>query len=290
MINTPYASNSFQHHRFDKTGREIRLLEIDQRLVRMDDGVYAVPYGVTSFPPFNLFLTKEQVPSLETDIVVDGRLFLKADNTPARRDIYEFYLMVATLMKDWMAGNRKDLLHTTDLLMRFYSQWFRNTVSGRMGLDLSQTLVIQAVGVVFFIKQFDQDISDDLLLKRAVRVIPGVDMYGLLDLLGGSIRDIKTLSDVMEWIREIFDSPRTSSLTNAYATIAFSRTWGPAFKEMSLAAVEYPPIFAAMCYHSIRSSGFLRTDLGQWLKKSIRPNDTTEYVRSIDMLLRRNKM
>lgn len=283
-MNTPYSSTFFNKYTFSKIANVVRMLEIDESLVKMEDGIYAIPYGESRIPPLTLPLTKKEIPTLVCDVVVDGRHFLKASNEPARKDIYDFNLLLALLTRDWMRGNKRDLLQVTPLFHKFYSQWFRNTLSGRLGLDFAQVFKIQAIGAITFLKYFD-DYSDDVLASRASRVLPGTDDFTLLNTFGGEFPDAKTFPETLEWIRESIDSPRASSLSLAYGTVAFSRTWGPAFKEVSLCAVEYPPVFAAMCYHSLKSNGFIRTDLGQFLKKTVRTAESTEFVRSMDMLI-----
>lgn len=285
MFNTPYQTSSFKNHTFDRTGSVIRMLEIDDRLVRLDNGIYAIPYGEASIPPFSLPITKQEVPNLNADVVVDGRTFLKSDNTPAREDTKDFYLNTSILTRDWMNGNRKDLLQTTTKLHKFYTDWFRNTISGRLGLDMSQTFKIQAIGAIYFLKLIDENYSDEILARRASRVLPAMDYITLLDTFEGEFPQVRDLNDVMEWIRQALDSPRANALTLPYAQLAVAMTWGPAFKEISLAAVEYPPIFASMCYQSLRNSAFLRSNLGQYLKKSVRPNETLEFIKEMTILL-----
>lgn len=291
MFNSPYQTSGFTNHTFDKTGRSIRKLEIDGTLIKMtpSGNIVAVPPGVTEFPPFSMFLTKDQIPHLEADVVIDGRGFLNADGHPTKKEVYEFYLTTALLIVKWMDGGKSDLLSAGgDFLTKIYSQWVRNSISPRLGLDFNQTYRIQAVAAVYFIQQSvpitnnSNGSTVDRVVTRASRALPTTDPVSLLDTFNDVIPPLNSLEDALAWMREMVDTTRAVGLNSAMARTALGRAWTMAYRDISNAAIEYPPIFASMVYHSLKGAGFVRTDLGEMLKRTVRGNDGSNFVKTID--------
>lgn len=298
MFNSPYQTSGFQSHLFDKTGKGIRKLEIEGELIKLTPGgnIVAVPPGVVEFPPFHMFLTKDQIPHLEADVVIDGRGFLTAEGKPSKLDTYNFYVMTSQMIVQWMKGEKSDLLSAGgDFLTKMYGQWIRNSLSHRIGLDFNQTYRVQAAAVVFYIQQHiplttNSNGNDvDRIVVRASRALPTTDPISLMAVFSDNVPPLTTLVDVLQWMQELIGSVRGTGLSVALARTALGRAWTMGYRDVSNAAIEYPPIFASMVYHSLKSSGFVRTELGDMLKRSARGNDAANFIKSIDRYLADNR-
>lgn len=294
MINSPYQTTAFGKHVFDKTASLVRRLEIDGKLVKVtgDGSVMSIPKQSTEVPPFGLWLTREEVPTMNASVVFDGRAFLKEDGTPAKADTYAFFKDAGILIRNWVRHGSGDLKDTGgDFLVKVFSQWMRNGLTARLGVDIGQVYLVQAVMAIYYLQlhtpltsnSSGQDV--DRILNRAARVLPATDPITLLDRLGGHIEPLATLEDAIDWIRKLSDSPRMEGLTMALARTTVARAWPYTYKEVSSAAVEYPPIFAAMVYHTLKNSGFIRTELGDLIKKSVRGNESLTFIKSMERYL-----
>lgn len=294
MFISPYQTTAFGKHVFDKTSTLVKRLEIDDKLVKVtpDGSVMSIPKSSTDIPPFGLWLTREEVPTLNAQVVFDGRSFLKEDGTPAKLDVYTFFKQAGILTRNWVAtgtGELKDV--GGDFLVKIFSQWMRNSLTARLGLDITQVYLVQAVMAIYYIQLHTPLTSNsnggdvDRILNRAARALPATDPVTLLDRLGGFIEPLRSIEDAVNWIRRLSDSPRMEGLTMALVRTAVTRAWPFAYKEVTSASVEYPPIFAAMVYHSLKSSGFVRTELGDLLKKTVRGNESISFVKSMERYL-----
>lgn len=294
MFDSPYQTSGFSSHLFDKTGRGIRKLEIEGELIKLTPAgnIVAVPPGVVDFPPFYMFLTKDQIPHLEADVVIDGRGLLTSEGKPSKLDAYNFYLKTAELIVRWMKDDRSDLLSVGgDFLTKMYGQWLRNAISSRLGLDFNQTYRVQAAATVFYIQQHiplttnsnGRDV--DRVVVRASRALPSTDPLSLMSVFSDNVPPLNTLVEMLQWTQELIDSVRASGLSVALARTALGRAWPVAYRDISNAAIEYPPVFASMVYHSLKSSGFVRTELGDMLKRSARGNDGTNFIKNVDRYL-----
>lgn len=295
MYITPYQTSAFGKFVFDKTGSVVRRLEIDEQLIKLDPSgkILAIPRSVVDIPPFTMWLTKEEIPGLKTNVVVDGRPFLKEDGTSAKADVSNFYILGGGLISNWMENGSSDIRAVGgDFLIKLYAQWMRNGLTQRLGLDFSQTYLVQAVMTIFYLQLHTPLTTNssgqevDRILNRAARTLPSTDPMTLLDRLGGELVPLNTLEEALAWCREISESPRMEGLTLALARTVVGRAWPIQYREVSNAAVEYPPLFAAMVYHSLKSRGFIRTELGDMIKKSVRPQDATNFTNSMDRLLK----
>lgn len=294
MFETPYQTTPFKNNVFEKTGRGIRHLEIENKLVTLspDKSITAVPHGVTDFPPFTLFMTKKEIPTLECDVVIDGRLVLKADHSPVKDDVFSFYMNSAKMIKKWQQDDRSQLLRMGgSLLPKLYGQWVKNTIARLLKLDFQQSLVLQAASIVFFLQQVEPLTTNstgsdmDRLLNRTSNALPRIDVYTVSNLLKNDIPILNTLGDLANWVKVLLDTPRTEPLTETYIRLALIRTWPTAYREIMLAALEYPPLFATSVQSSMRSASFIRTELGELIKASVKSQDAHHFVKSLDTYL-----
>lgn len=294
MYLTPLQTSAFNKYTFKKTASDLRTLEIDDSLFTIDSRhqIVGIPRSAKDVPPLPLWLTKLEAPNLNANIVIDTRSYIKEDNTPAKQDVADFYLLGAKLINIWMGGGQGDIKDAGgDFLVKVYGQWTRNALTQRIGLDIDQVYLVQAVMVIFYLQQHEPITNNssgsqiDRLLNRAARALPSTDPSILSERLNDIIKPLETLEDALNWIRELAETPRMESLTLALARTVIGRVWPMQYLAVSNAAVEYPPVFAAMVYHTLKSRNFIRSELGDLLKKTVRANEADNFVRSMDRLL-----
>lgn len=296
MYLTPLQTSAFSKFVFKQTASDLRRLEIDEGLYTIDSkrSIMGIPRSVKDIPPLPLWITKLEAPNLNANIVIDTRSYMKEDNTPAKKDVADFYILGAKLIDVWMNEGQNDVKEVGgDFLIKVYGQWTRNALTQRIGLDIDQVYIVQAVMVIFYLQQHEaitnnsSGVQIDRILNRAARALPVTDPSILMERLGDEVRPLNSLEDALNWIRDLAETPRMEALTLALARTVIGRVWPMQYLSVSNAAVEYPPVFAAMVYHTLKSRNFIRTELGDLLKKTVRANEADNFVRSMDRLLSR---
>lgn len=294
MFYSPYQTTAFVNYRFNKLSQTLRQLEIQEQLISIEgpSRLKAVPPTVKDIVPFTLWLTPNEIPSMNSEVIVDGRPFLKHDGSVSNQSLYELYRDGATIINRWINGKAYDVMSAAgDLAVKIYSQWFRNAMTQRLNLDFGDTYLVQAVGAIFFIQQGNPLTNNssgsdvDRILTKAARALPMTDLLTLSQRVG-DVPPLSTLEDAVEWIKELIQSPRIESLTMPLARQASLNIWPGQYKEMSAAAVEYPPVFILMIYYSIKSRGFVHSTLGDLVKKNVKQNDALNFIRSMDTFFR----
>lgn len=295
MFITPYATTPFKMHTFDKTGQGIRRLEMNNELINLvpDGSIKAVPHGVTEFPPFTLFVTQEQVPTLTTDVVVDGRLLLKKDKTPVNTTVLDFYLKSAKLIILWREQEKRSDFHRMggDVLPKLYGQWIRNSVSSKLQLDFQHQMMLQAAAVVFYFQlihpiTYDSSGQDvDRILTKTARALPRITPDTLHSWFGDTLPVLNNIHDFIAWVKVLINNPRIEGFTESLLKISLLRTWPYQYRDAINAAIEYPPLFTSIIYSSMLSVGFIRTDIGELIKKTMKSDEISFFTKTVDRFL-----
>lgn len=295
MFETPYQTTPCRRFLLDKAAVGVRKLEIDDELLTspgMIAGVKIIPPGKGDFPPFSQPLTKTQVPTMEADVVIDGRQLLRADGQAVKLDTLNHAILTANLTSMWINGGpsfRKDMLNLGDFPARVFGQWLSQALTLRLSLDMAQAAMLRAATVVYYIQLFQPlpdnatDDDRDKILIRAVRSIPGMDYDTLLGVLG-TIPQLKDISDYVEFVKKVIDSPRTEQLNVSLIYIALGFSWGPQYREAVAVALEYPPVFFALVTTTCKQRSYSKTGLGKIIERVVKRDDDREFVKNVGHL------
>lgn len=294
MFITPFQTTPCSRFVLDKLATGIRRLEIDRRLVSngdMPSGVFAVPPGVIEFQPFMQPVTRIEIPTLEAEVVFDGRPLLRADQTPTKMDAWHHAVLTASLTKQWVSdpGFRRDLLNAGDVAGKAFVAWLSGAIGLRLGLDFGQIALVRACAAVYYIQLFgalDEHSSTaeaDRLLVRASRYLPGVDAHTLSTVIG-KLPALHNITDFVEWVKKVLDSPRSEQLTVALLYISLGYSFGPAYRESVAVALEYPPVFSALVYTAMKERSYSKTGLGNVIERLGQRGNDRDYPKNIDHL------
>lgn len=295
MFETPYQTTPCRRFLLDKAAVGVRKLEINGELLTspgMNAGVKIVPPGKGDFPPFAQPLTKTQIPTLESDVVLDGRQLLRADGQAVKLDTLNHAILTANLTALWITGGlafRKDMLNLGDFPAKVFGQWLSQALTLRLSLDLGQAAMLRAVTVVYYIQLFQPlpenatDDDRDKILVRAVRSIPGVDYDTLLSVLG-PIPRMNELADYVAFVKKVIDSPRTEQLDVSLIYTALGYSWGPQYREAVAVALEYPPVFFALVTTTCKQRSYSKTGLGKIIERVVKRDDDREFVKNVNHL------
>lgn len=295
MFTTPFQTTPCARFVLDKIAAGIRRLEIDRRLIApegMPSGILAVPPGVIEFQPFHQPLTRHEIPSLEAEVVIDGRSLLRADQTPAKLDAWGHAVLTAVLTKAWMSDPafHRDLLNAGDIAGKVFVAWVSGAIGLRLGLDFGQIALVRACSAIYYIQLFgpltehSSPSDTDRLLVRACRYLPGVDAHTLSTAVG-TIPPLNNITDFVAWIKQVLNSPRSEQLTVALLYIALGFSFGPAYRESVAVALEYPPVFSALVYTAMKERSYSKTGLGTVIERLGQRGNDRDFPRNIDHLI-----
>lgn len=296
MFETPYQTTPCMRFSLEKEAIGVRKLEIDDELLQVPGahtGVLMVKPGTGNFPPFQQPLTKREIPTLEADLVIDGRQLLRADGQPVKQDVFNHAVVTANLTLMWMKNEesiRKDMLNLGDFPAKVFGQWLGQALSLRLSLDLGQAALLRAVTSIYYIQMYEPlpenptDDDRDKILVRAVRSTPGVDYETLLSILG-TIPRLNNLSDYIEYVKKVLDTPRTGGLNISLIYTALGYSWGPQYREAVAVALEYPPIFLALVYTTCKQHSYTKTGLGKVIERVVYRENDKEFVKNVNHLL-----
>lgn len=297
MFKSPYQTSVFSSYQFKKTGGEIRRLEIDGELVNInpEGTIKATPLSAVNFPPFNMMVTKEEIPTLETDIVLDGRHLLRPNGAPQKPETYEFFQVASELTRRWLTetGPGEVLSYGGDFAVKMYGLWLSSGLSRRLALDFGQTLKLQAMASIYY-QQLHGALDNkgdntgqgiDRLLNRTARTLPGIDAHSLLQMLDDDIPVLENNQDFVDWVKSVMNSPRVDVLTTKFLYLELGSAWWPQYRDMTLSAIEFPPTFLAMVYMSVKHRSFTKTRMGEMIKNRARTNETKPFLTAVNQLL-----
>lgn len=294
MFDTPYQTTPCSRFVLDKIAMGVRKLEINESLVSVPgvDGIKLVPTGVTEFQPFLQPITRVDVSTLETSVVIDGRSLLRPDGSPVRVDQFQHTILNAKLIKLWSEGDasvRRDFLSVGDFATKSFVAWLAGAIALRLGLDLGQTAILRALTTIYYLQLHETPgstpLDQDRLFIRAARSLPGIDPVSLRVSIG-DLPKLETITDYVKWVKAVINSPRTEDLTVGFIYIAIGFSYGPAYREAVTVALEYPPTFIAMVYTALNDRGYSKTALGKVIEKIISRDNHKEFLKNTNLLIK----
>lgn len=301
MFTTPMQTTPARNYNMQLTVAGIRMAEINDELVSHTDplgfDLKFVPPGNNDFPPFNQPLTKLEIPALSgTDIVVDGRSFLRAkEHTPLKEDTYRFFVNYASFVDKWMkdpVGFPRRLVNNSDYHIKMFATWLTNEVGRRLALDPIQLAKLRMVFTVHYIQMttdlLKTDTSKDAqmqIVTKASRTIPRSSPILAYEMLGDEIPYLSNITDTMEWAKRILDTPRTDMLNIGFLYSLVAMSTFPSLRETITVALEYPPAFILLIHGALTERGINKTQLGKTLMSNKDRSAETHFLRMVNSIL-----
>lgn len=296
MFETPYQTTPCSRYDLSNTLSSVREMEIRNELVPVPGypNIKMVPPGLYKFQPFQQPITKIELPSMEADIIIDGRQLLRQSGQPVRTDVFDHVVLTALLTKFWYQGSaadKKELINTGPFLPRAFIQWVTKTVTQKLQFDFVQASMLRALTAIYYV-QLHGPLMDpnnaaevDKILTRAARYLPAQTSITLGRAVGDLV-PLHNISDYVAWVLKVIDSPRADQLTVSWLQVALAYSWGAAYRETVAVALEYPPVFAAMVYTTAKAHSYTKTSLGMVLQDVVDRTSDKEYITSIKTLLK----
>lgn len=297
MYESPYQTTPASRFSLDPTYNSVRKLEINEELLQASTHpqIAIVPPGVKDFPPFRQVITRKEIPTLKAEAVIDGRSLVRPDGTPVKEDVYQHALLNAELTRRWQQnkeGFAKDVLNLGKFPPKIFAQWIVAGLANRLSLDFGQAAVMRALATVYYIQLHvplpEHPTNDDVdrIILRAVRSLPGMDAQTLKTIVGEMPR-LNTISDFIQWLKDVINTPRLDNLSVGFVYTALDYTFNPQFRELACVGLEYPPAFVSMVYSAINERGFTKFNFGKMIQEGRHQNSDKEFVQSLNHLLKR---
>lgn len=301
MFITPMQTTPARNYNMQMTISGIRTAEINDELIPHTDhltfNLKFIPPGNNDFPPFSQPMTRLDIPSLsETDIVIDGRSFLRVkDKTPLKEDTYRLYVNYATMVNRWQKDPvdfPRRLVNNSDYHIRMFATWLTGEVGRRLALDPIQLAKLRMIFTIHYIQMTSDILKDNpskdaqmQIVTKASRTIPRSSPLLAFEMLGEEVPYLSCLADTLEWAKRALDTPRTDMLNNGFIYSLVAMSTFPAFREMISISLEYPPAFIILLHNALTERGINKTQLGKVMVTNKDRTSETHFLRMVNTIL-----
>ena len=301
MFITPMQTTPARNYNLQMTVAGIKTAEINDELIsyigHLPFDLKFVSPGNNDFPPFSQPLTRIEIPSLSnTDIVIDGRSFLRAkEKTPLKEDTYRLFANYAILVNKWMndpVDFPRRLVNTSDYHISMFATWLTGEVGRRLALDPIQLAKLRTIFTIHYIQMTNDVLKDNRskdaqmqIVTKASRTIPRSSPILAFEMLGEDIPYLSNIADTLEWAKKVLDTSRTDMLNPGFIYSLVAMSTFPALRETITIALEYPPAFIVLLHNALTERGINKTQLGKVMVTNKDRSSETHFLRTINTIL-----
>lgn len=300
MILSPYQTAACKNHALTDIIESIVMNHIDGSLLNVEIGISEVGHSNTNVPVFTQPLCKAQfgnrprVPA----VVLDARPYSRPNSDRSNAASYsnpaeaDFQKLRAKLQMIWQSESypRTDLLQIGDIPGQAFLIWVGFSMSGKLGLDPEQALLVNVVTAYYYINLFYQEaeFSEDAKL-RAVQTVARwtrLNTGRVLEI----VEPLGYLANVNEYIgalHQVVDSPRIKQVGLGFLFSLLRGSWfGPNGAETVCVALEHPPTFIALVHSGLEQRSFRNYVLAKVAQKQVRAGNDRVFVNSLATVLK----
>lgn len=302
MFLTPYSTTVGSNYKLETIFSGIRRAEINGELIpfkhpQVPDGIFLVGPKTREFQPFNQPIIRKDFPDMSAYSVVDGRSFLRvADGTPLKTDLYNLQCRYAKLCVSWAEENgnaRRNLMQSSDYHHKIFAGWLSGELARRLALDPVTELTLRMMLLIHYIQmgndilRTNRDKSNMLsIATMASRKVSGSNPMSVFQkMFGEEIPYLATISDTVEWIKSVIDSPAINQLSVGLVYSIVGGSVFPSMRETLSIGLEYPPAFTSVLYSTLTERGANKTGLGRFLMNSKDRNSESHFLRLMDHMM-----
>lgn len=269
---------------------EIAKAKLGNELHSTQDGIFYITENHDVSPFFYPIYDKE------TDSVyVDSRPFTalaKDGSLNIRNKIDEELInLCALLEREWINKDKTDTFYSAfSFSNEIFIRWFTDIIGHRFGLDPFQKTRIMAVTAMYSLGQYynniDSQFSAEKHLQQVKRNLP-IDYQTLKDT--AELLDYHFPRDIDEFVKAVNDldmGPRFHGFNSTVIYGLLNGAWWSNANTPQLVglSIEYPPVFAALCYMATKHNMFKKSGIGEAV--SYKQRDHKNYQRAIDLLVK----
>ena len=306
MFNTPYDTTAMVGHTTDTVRQKIMedyALNSGTGAVRNFEGdipnkLYMVIDGNALIPLFehpvvvNLGNSYGVVADMRGTVAVDRTGKLSVRSMPT----YEFNKTRLSLQRNWLSGDASTpdtlVLDTSDRQIAdfpcvIFSRWVSETLTRRLGLTIDTQLRVQVLSAFHYISMHKnitgEPVSDMELVGviRKIQVATRIPPDTIAEIVD-QLPFFKNVGELMHYVEERTGSPRLEGIDVASLFSFLKGSWsGRNPSEVIAVAMEYPPLFMAMCYMGLKEPGFKSTNIGTLCKMEARNTAAVAFIESV---------
>ena len=295
MFKSPYSTTIGKSYNLQMILGGLRSAEIDDALTLVD-GVALVMPSEKSLSPFKQPILQVDAPQLNSKAVLDARAYMKVNTpVPLKEDVYRFNMMYAKLSYIWSLGSKahaRTSLMSHNLHVRIFGQWLAGEISRRLNLDPVQYAKIRLMFTIHYIQMSDDRLMKEsgkdaqiTIVSKASRSIPGSSPILAYQSLGEHVPYLSNLSDTVEWIKEVIDTPSISQLNTGLIYTAINTSTFASLTETLAIAVEYPPAFMVLVYSALTERGANKTQLGRMVAQMRDRQTEQQFIRVVNQVI-----
>lgn len=252
---------------------------------------------------FGVSKDEENIPPLEFPLVnkdkkwicFDMRQYYKVDPrtkaiTPKNNYESEFTEFRNVLSGLWSVGYIKEqyqfiLPHLT------FAKWITTLITSKFGLGLTEWSDLNILALIYYNRLFspnnkhDQEEMDKFILRFKSQPFSHEQIRRVFEVAG----DMETLEDFCAKAVLVSNSVRLQGFSVGVLLRLTSTSWmGMNYKHYLAIALEYPPIFIAICYYALRNNSFKRTIIGNHVDALSKRGNGEVFIKEVDGFLKMN--
>jgi hypothetical protein len=298
MHYSPYQTTPCKAYDLTAIVREVIAERIDGKLISNHPQIEMVGPLSPAVPIFTQPLTIFEFGDRKSkpDLVFDARSILRINrggSTPYTVSNFvdmELQETRASLQLYWQNkdSSKTDLLRSGDLPAITFVNWISRSVSGKLGFDPEQQMVLAVVTAYYYSNLYygPQEFNDNVKLKIAQSIarwtrIPADKVLEITDKLG-YLNDIK---EYISAVKSCLDSTRVDHLDLGFLYTMLGGSWlSNNGRETVCVALEHPPTFLSLVLASLNSRSYRNAMLAKVVLMAVKGGNDNDFVRSIASL------
>lgn len=224
-------------------------------------------------------------------ICFDMRKYVKSDKRTGhfeykRGGDIDFVNMRNELTALWYVGFTKEM-YFFSLPHLAYAKWISSLIASKFMLNPKEELDINTLALIFYSRLFTDERHEDDIDKLSVRFRDTLYTKGMLQDIYSRSLQMKTLEDFCGLLYEVTGNIRLKDFNVQMLYRLTQTSWmGIETKNNLAIAIEYPPIWIAMCYSSLVNNMFKKTNIGDKVESLSKRGEGQAFIRSVDEFIK----
>lgn len=174
---------------------------------------------------------------------------------------------------------------------RVFAQWLSGLISSKFGLDMQEKSDLEILSFIYYYRMFTNEVNrEEEFVKLTLAMKDTFYTENMLRTVFDRCPNMNTLEDFCSVLEEVTGNVRLKGFSVAILYRLTQASWmgGDSRKNIAL-ALEFPPIWIAMCYSSLESNFYNKTPIGSRMVTLSKRGEGEAFVKSVNELLQNIK-
>lgn len=188
----------------------------------------------------------------------------------------------------WSVGYQSEIKNIK-LPMIAFGNWISGLITHSLGLGDYEKASINMLAVIYYSRLFSNDPinQDEELSLLKVKLQGTLYSEEILESVYSKSLEMNSIKDFCQLVSTVTGSLRLSKFDLGALYHLTKTGWmGVDNKENIIVALEYPPIWIAMCYSSLKRNFYNKTTIGDAVARISKRGAGEEFVANVDSLIR----